>query len=79
MPKLQKTEAQEKDQLLRALIEKNKVLQGIRNNETLAKKLRVCPKTVYNKLDRPETFTLKELRQLCTVLHFTEDEKKEIM
>ena len=79
MPRPIKTEAQEKDLLLRALIEKNKVLLGIHDNETLAKKLMVCPRTMYNKLDRPETLTLKELRRLCSILHFTEEEKKAIM
>ena len=79
MPRPKKTEAQEKDLLLRALIEKNKVLLGIHDNETLAKKLMVCPRTMYNKLDRPETLTLEELRRLCSILHFTEEEKKAIM
>lgn len=53
MPRPKKTEAQEKDLLLRALIEKNKVLLGIHDNETLAKKLMVCPRTMYNKLGSP--------------------------
>jgi transposase len=74
MPKLKESEAEEKNRIARAYIAKNMELYGL-SDEDVSKKLHVVKRTFQNKKKRPETFTLDELRKLCYVLKFNDQEK----
>ena len=79
MPKLVRTERQQKDLNFRAYVEKNMVLQGIDTKPELAKRMGICHSTLYRKLQQPDYFTTKELRSLFKVLHFSNEEKAEVL
>lgn len=74
MPKLKETQEQLKDNITRAYIAKNMALYNL-TDEEVAIKLRCTKRTFQNKKKRPETFTLGELRRLCSVLKLSEEEK----
>lgn len=78
MPRLKETEEQQKNNLTRAYIAKNMALYNL-NDEQISIKLRCTKRTFQNKKKRPETFTLGELRKLCTVIKLSNDEKSLIM
>ena len=78
MPKLRQSDMQLKDNQVRAYIAKNMALYGF-SDEEVAIKLRCTKRTFQNKKKRPETFTLKELRVLCDVLKFENEEKLMLM
>ncbi len=78
MPKLKESEEQKKDRLTRAYIAKNMALYNL-SDEQIAVQLRCTKRTFQNKKKRPETFTLKELRRLCTVIKMSDAEKTVIM
>jgi len=78
MPKLKETESQQKDRLTRAYIAKNMELYGL-SDEQVAVKLRCTKRTFQNKKKCPETFTLGELRKLCTTIKLSNEEKAEIL
>lgn len=74
MPRLKESEEQQKDKLIRAYIAKNMELYSL-SDELVAIKLRCTKRTFQNKKKRPETFTLGELRKLCTVMKLKDEEK----
>jgi hypothetical protein len=78
MPKLKESEELQKDRLTRAYIAKNMELYNL-SEEQIAIKLRCSKRTFQNKRKRPETFTLKELRNLCSAIKFSNEEKALIM
>lgn len=78
MPKLKKSEEEQKNVLTRAYIAKNMTLYNL-SDEQVAIKLRCTKRTFQNKKKRPETFTLGELRKLCIVIKLSEEEKSLIM
>lgn len=75
MPKLREPPETKQDKLFLALIEKNKVLCGIYEDQELAARLGIDRKTMRNKLREPDRFTRRELRRLFNILRFTEEEK----
>jgi hypothetical protein len=78
VPKLKESEEIQKDRLTRAYIAKNMELYNL-NDEQVATKLRCTKRTFQNKKKRPETFTLGELRKLCTVIKLSTEEKALIL
>ncbi len=74
MPKLKESEEQQKDRLTRAYIAKNMELYGL-SDEQIAAKLMCTKRTFQNKKKRPGTFTLGELRRLCTAIKISDEEK----
>ncbi len=78
MPKLKESEEEQKNNVTRAYIAKNMALYNL-SDEQVAIKLRCTKRTFQNKKKRPETFTLGELRQLCTVIKLSSEEKSLIM
>lgn len=74
MPKLKESELEQKNRITRAYIAKNMELYGL-SDEEVAVKLHIVKRTFQNKKKRPGTFTLEELRKLCTLLKFNEQEK----
>lgn len=74
MPKLKETAEQRKDNLVRAYIAKNMALYSL-TDEVIAVKLMCTKRTFQNKKKHPGTFTLRELRKLCTVIKLTDEEK----
>lgn len=78
MPKIKESEEQQKNNITRAYIAKNMALYNL-TDEEIAIKLRCTKRTFQNKKKRPETFTLGELRKLCTVIKLSNEEKSLIM
>lgn len=78
MPKLKQSETEQKNCITRAHIAKNMELYGL-SDEEVAVKLRIVKRTFQNKKKRPGTFTLDELRRLCNVLKFDDQEKAMIL
>lgn len=78
MPKLKESEEQMKNNMARACIAKNMTLYNL-SDEQIAIKLRCTKRTFQNKKKRPETFTLGELRKLCTVIKLSDEEKSLII
>lgn len=74
MPRLKETQEQQKNRTARAYILKNMELYGIKD-EQLAIKLCCTKRTFQNKMKRPETFTLGELRRLCLAIKLSDEEK----
>lgn len=64
---------EEKNRELRALIAYYLTKSGYTKKE-LALKLGICPASLYNKLKRPETFTILELRSLIDLMELQEEE-----
>lgn len=78
MPKLKPSEAELKNRTVRGLILKNMEVCNIKEEE-LACKAMFTSRTLRNKMKRPETFTLRELRAICKALNFTTDEKAQVL
>lgn len=74
MSKIKETEAQLKDNIVRAYIAKNMALYNL-SDDYVALKLHCTKRTFQNKKKRPETFTLGELRKLCKAIKLNDDEK----
>jgi len=74
MPKLKESEVEQKNRITRAYIVKNMELYSL-SDEEVALKLHIVKRTFQNKKKRPGTFTLDELRRLCYVLKFDDQEK----
>lgn len=70
MPKLKPSELEEANRIIRACIAGNMERLAI-SDEELAKRLGVTRPTIYNKKNRPETFTAKELCRLSNILKFS--------
>lgn len=78
MPKLKESEVEQKNRITRAYIVKNMELYSL-SDEEVALKLHIVKRTFQNKKKRPGTFTLDELRRLCNVLKFDDQEKAMIL
>lgn len=74
MPKLKESQEQQKDRIVRAYIAKNMVLYGLTDAQ-IAVELHCTKRTFQNKMKRPETFTLGELRKLCVAIKLSDEEK----
>jgi len=59
---------------LKASIAKNLVIYGYTKKD-LAVMLSMSPSSLYNKLNDPDSFTIKEVRKLSEVFNFTPEEK----
>lgn len=81
------TLAQMKNELKRAEKKNNEIRGRISyyltvggySKQELADQLGVCIATLYNKLKRPETFTLEELRRLKLILKLTDSQLLEMI
>ncbi len=78
MPKLKESEEEQKNNITRAYIAKNMALYNL-TDEQVALKIRCAKRTFQNKKKRPETFTLGEIRKLCTVIKLNAEEKSLII
>lgn len=74
MPRLKESADQQKDNMIRAYIAKNKTLTQLTDDE-ISMKLHITRNTYYLKRKKPSTFTLGEIRRLIEVLKFSEEEK----
>ena len=63
-----------KQLILKSIINQRLTVQGWQKKD-LAAQLLMSSSSLYNKISKPEMFTLGELRLLFKVLKFTEDEK----
>ncbi len=79
MPKLRDTQEERQDKLFKALVAKNMMLCGCKNNRELAARLHIGEKAFYLKIKNPDRFTRKELRRLFSLLKFTEEEKGQVI
>lgn len=78
MSKVKVSETEEKNRHVRACIAKNMELYGLKD-EDVAIKLHVTKRTFQNKRKRPETFTLKEMRTLITILKLSESDRLQLI
>ncbi len=67
MPKLKPNPIEESSRVVRACVSNNMNLYGI-SEDVLATKLGVTKRTVQNRRDRPENYTLEELWSLSKAL-----------
>ena len=74
MPRLKPSETEEKNKKVRACIAKGMAMQAM-NDEEVAQKLNITKRTFQNKKKRPETFTIREIRKLSSVLKLTEEDR----
>ncbi len=70
MPKLKPNPIEESSRVVRACVSNNMSLYGI-SEDMLATKLGVTKRTVQNRQDRPENYTLEELWGLSRALKLT--------
>lgn len=70
MPKLKPNPTEEASRVVRSCIAGNMELYAIKD-EQLANRMGVCKKTVQNRRDKPENYTLKELWAAAKVLKLT--------
>lgn len=70
MPKLKPTQTEEASRVVRACITGNMELHAV-NEDLLATKMGVTKRTVQNRHDRPENFTLGELWALSRTIKLT--------
>lgn len=73
MPKLKRSEAEERSCQIRAVIAAGKERRAA-DNKMIAMAIGKTEKTVRNKLHYPETFTLGELRVIAKLLKLSEEE-----
>lgn len=73
MPKLQRTEEQKKQSLLKGTIEKYRLAQNMSNAE-LARRICVTTPTFYRKLQYPNTLTFGDIYSICNVLKIPQSE-----
>jgi pantothenate kinase len=78
VPKLKLNDTEQKNRVVNALIKKNMVLLGV-NDEELAIKARFTRRTLQNRRNNPESYTLGELRRICTALKLTDEEKAQLL
>ena len=70
MPKLKPNAMEESSRIVRACISNNMELYAI-SDDLLARRMGVTKRTVQNRRDRPENYTLKELWDLNKTLKLT--------
>lgn len=78
MPKLRQPLSEVKNQELLAIVAMRKQLLGYTNAD-LARSLRCHENTVINRLHEPDKWPLGDLRRLCDVLHFSDEERNSIL
>lgn len=74
MPKLKISESEQRKRTAGGIIEKRMRQSGY-DVDSLAVRMHFCTQTMRNKLNRPETFTLGELWQLCDILKVNDLER----
>lgn len=70
MPRLKPSDQEAANRIIRSCITGNMDRQGISKTE-LARHLNIADCTMRNKLDKPDTFTARELYRASKVLKFT--------
>ena len=70
MPKLKPSPMEEANRVVRACVSSNMALYDV-SEDLLAVKMGVTKKTVQNRRDRPENYTLEELRAVAKTLRWT--------
>lgn len=78
MPKTTLFNAEKDNRVFRSVVAKNMELYAIDENK-IATICQFTVRTFQNKMKRPETFTLKELRKLAHLLCFTDEDKVSIL
>jgi len=78
VPKLKQSPDEHKNLMFQAYLSKNMTLYGV-DIKRLSLKLQLSERTLRNKIKRPETFTVCEIRKAFAVLKFSDVEKAEIM
>lgn len=73
MPKVKRTDQQEQDAITRSYVAKGMAREKI-TYEQLGVKMHSSRQTQKNKFDRPNTYTLGELRDLKGILHLSDAE-----
>lgn len=73
MPKLKQTGLDRKDAELIATIKKYQIIRNV-TRETLCEALNFTAATYYNRLKRPDKFTIGELRRLKRLLSIPDNE-----
>lgn len=74
MSKYNQTEQTKRDNLFRAIVKKNMILQEVKNNTELAKRINIDARTIYRKLKRPDLFNRGETRRIGEVLNIPDEE-----
>lgn len=74
MPKVKMNDDVRKDRLLIATIEKYKSFYAYPSYKSIALKTQIGTSTIYSRMKSPEDFTLRELRRLARLFHFSQDE-----
>ncbi|MDY3109285.1 MAG: hypothetical protein SOW50_04135 [Lachnospiraceae bacterium] len=77
MPRLAVSENEKKDRILRGSIKNAQELQGL-NAEKISRLTGIPKSTVYAKIRDPERLTIRELRLICGVLKYPDEEKERI-
>ena len=70
MPKLKPGIQEERNRIVRSCIRGNQERYGV-SDDQLASRIGVVTRTVQNRRDRPENFTLKELQEANQILKLT--------
>lgn len=78
MPRIRESESQLKDNITRASIKRGMELTK-KSQYEIAMQIGFTKRTFQNKCKRPETFTLGELRKLCSILKISGEEKEQII
>jgi hypothetical protein len=78
MPKLKPTDKQKMNCIIEGTIAYYLKVNR-KDKEYLATKLRISRSTMFNRVNKPETFTLEELRTLIKVCGFTSEQVLEMM
>lgn len=78
MPAL-KQRPPDKDTMLRGIIAMKMELRKMRSKEALAKAVGIPPRTMYTRMEKPSTFTRRELMLLFRTLEFTDEEKAKVL
>ena len=74
MPKVNLAADKHRDEEMRRLIKMAMAREGYETQRALAKKLRCKEETLSRRLRKPDSFTRRELRQICKVLRITGEE-----
>lgn len=78
MPRIKPSESQMKDRMSAAIIKKHMILNQKTDND-IAIQVGFTKRTFQNKCKKPETFTLGELRKICSILRIPAEEKEQIL
>lgn len=70
MPKIKPNPTEEANRIARACISSNMELYAV-DEETLAMRIGITRRTIVTRREKPETFTLQELRKMAKTLKWT--------